>query len=168
MKKLHKNTLFALSILVICIMNFATLQIGHAQGIIPAVSKPEECILVDKDGKKTNNDLMKSLQGEAQFRTYVAGNGTKLADALGCAVKLGKVAIFMVPYFITYLIQFLLGIAGLISVLFIVLGGYKYITGGLGEDKDSGKKTITHAIIGLLVSLSAWIVVNLIQIALTS
>ena len=74
----------------------------------------------------------------------------------------------MMPFFVTYLIQFLLQIAGLIAVLFIVFGGFKYVTGGLIEDKESGKKAVIHAIIGLLVALSAWIVVNFIQMALTS
>ena len=48
----------------------------------------------------------------------------------------------MMPFFVTYLIQFLLQIAGLIAVLFIVFGGFKYVTGGLIEDKESGKKLL--------------------------
>lgn len=89
-------------------------------------------------------------------------------DVLACAIKTGKIRLFMMPFFITYLVEFLLQIAGLIAVLFIVYGGFKYVTGGLIEDKESGKKAVIHAIIGLLVALSAWIVVNFIQMALTS
>lgn len=91
-----------------------------------------------------------------------------LSGVLGCAIKTGKIKLYMMPFFVTYLIQFLLGIAGLIAVLFMVIGGYKYAVGGITEDKESGKKTILHALLGLIVALSAWIVVNFIQVALTS
>ncbi|KKU77842.1 MAG: hypothetical protein UY05_C0072G0004 [Candidatus Peregrinibacteria bacterium GW2011_GWA2_47_7] len=86
---------------------------------------------------------------------------------LSCAVKTGKIKLWMVPFFITSLINFLLGLAGIISVLFIVLGGYRYVLGGITDDKESGKKTITYAIVGLIVSLSAWIVINVIQYQIT-
>lgn len=130
--------------------------------ILPKSAEGFEC---KKDGKLAE-DVNKAFQGIEAFKEAV-GKG-KLDDYLGCAVKTGKIRLFMMPFFITYLIQFLLQIAGLIAVLFIVYGGFKYVTGGLIEDKESGKKAVIHAIIGLLVALSAWIVVNFIQMALTS
>lgn len=87
---------------------------------------------------------------------------------LACAIKTGKIRLYMMPYFVIYLIEFLLQIAGLIAVLFVVYGGYKYAVGGITEDKESGKKIILHALVGLVVAFSAWIIVNLVQIALTS
>jgi hypothetical protein len=87
---------------------------------------------------------------------------------LGCAIKTGYVRLYMIPYFVTYIIQYLLGIAGLIAVLFMVYGGFTYVTGGISEDKETGKKVIMHALIGLIISLSAWIIVNFVQVALTS
>lgn len=87
---------------------------------------------------------------------------------LGCAIKTGRVKLYMVPYFVTYIIQYLLGIAGLIAVLFMVYGGFKYVTGGISEDKETGKKVILHALVGLVIALSAWIIVNFVQVALTS
>lgn len=91
----------------------------------------------------------------------------QIESLLGCAIKTGKIRLFMIPFFITRLIEFLIGLAGLIAVLFIVIGGYKFVTGGIAEDKDAGKKTVLHAIIGLVVAFSAYIIINFIQAQLT-
>jgi hypothetical protein len=41
------------------------------------------------------------------------------------------------------------------------------MTGGITDDKEKGKKTITYALIGLSITLLAWILVNIIQVAIT-
>lgn len=133
--------------------------------ILPKSEEGFEC--KDKETKKLKEDVNAAFQGIEAFREAIK-DGKNLDNLLGCAVKTGKIRLFMMPFFITYLVEFLLQIAGLIAVLFIVYGGFKYVTGGLIEDKESGKKAVIHAIIGLVVALSAWIVVNFIQMALTS
>lgn len=162
---------------------FASISIPtvSAQGILPKA--PPDC--VDKEARtETINGQPKTvyvkkvpeppvvaaLKDDGAFDRFVSEGDRreKISQALGCAVKLGKIRLFMVPLFITFLIQFLLGIAGLVAVLFVVIGGYNYVVGGLTEDKEKGKKTILHALMGLIVALSAWIVVNFIQVALTS
>ena len=134
-----------------------------AQGILPTPTQPIDCKEYQKDP-----DLRKIFDNEEKFRTEVKNAPDIMRNVLGCAIKTGKIRLYMVPFFITSLIQFLLGIAGLVAVLFMVIGGYRYVVGGLIEDKESGKKTMMHALIGLVVALSAWIIVNFIQVALTS
>lgn len=90
-----------------------------------------------------------------------------LNKVLGCAVKTGDVQLWMIPHFVIYAIEGLLAVAGLIAVLFIIIGGYQYAIGGLTEERDKGKKSITYAIGGLVVALLAWAIVNLVQLALT-
>lgn len=159
----------------------------HAQAfaeisILPKA--PETCITEEpiiKDGaivgykrKTPVPEIISSLKDSKKFDSYVSqDNGGKsrrqnISDALGCAIKTGNIHLFMVPFFITMLTQFLLSISGVISVLFIILGGFKYAVGGLIEDKESGKKYIQYALLGLVVSLGAWMVVNFIMIVLTS
>lgn len=92
---------------------------------------------------------------------------TNANDILGCAIKTGNIELWMIPHFVIYAVETLLGVAGLISVLFIVVGGYQYAIGGLTEDRDKAKKTIMYAIAGLVVALLAWAIVNLVQLALT-
>lgn len=88
-------------------------------------------------------------------------------DILSCSIKSGRVQFWMLPYFISYIANFFIGIAGIVSVLFVLLGGFWYMTGGLTDDKEKGKKTITYALIGLIITLLAWIIVNVIQVAVT-
>lgn len=138
------------------------------RGILPIA--PADCQVKDEKGKtlKSEKEVVFALRDREKFDKYVGGDRGKLFDSLGCAIKLGKVRLFMVPFFITYLIQFLLQIAGLIAVLFVVIGGYQYIVGGLIEEKEKGKNTLKHALTGFVVALLAWIIVNFIQVALTS
>lgn len=88
-------------------------------------------------------------------------------NLLGCAIKTGRISFAMIPYFITYIINFLLALSGLVSVLFIVVGGFQYVYGGLSEHKDKAKKTIQHALMGMAVSILAWSIVNVIIGAIT-
>jgi len=89
------------------------------------------------------------------------------SDVLGCAIKTGRISLAMIPYFITYVINFILSLAGLICVFFIVIGGYHYVYGGLVEDKEKGKNTIKHALMGLALALLAWTIVSVLIRAVT-
>lgn len=100
-----------------------------------------------------------------------ASDPTKLAtqnDILGCAIKTGRISLMMIPYFITYISNFLLSIIGLISMLFIVLGGYQYVAGGLTEQKEKGKQYIYHALMGMGIAIMAWVIVNMVITIITS
>lgn len=89
-------------------------------------------------------------------------------DLIACAVKTGRFHFYLVPYIIRYLAEFGIGIAGTVSMLFIVIGGLQYMTGPVTQNKEQGKKTVTYALIGLVLTLAAWIIVNIIQVFLTS
>ena len=58
------------------------------------------------------------------------------------------------------IIQWVLGFLGLIAVIFILYGGFLWLTSGGNEDKISkAKKTITAAVVGLIIVLLAWAIV---------
>ncbi|MCC6643228.1 hypothetical protein IT411_00595 [Candidatus Peregrinibacteria bacterium] len=94
------------------------------------------------------------------------GSGS-MDQTLGCAVVTGRVSLSMVPFFIRYLSNYVLGIISLVALLFVVLGGFFYTAGGLIEHKDKGKKYITNALIGMVVAFLAWSIVNVILAAVT-
>ncbi len=87
---------------------------------------------------------------------------------LGCALKSGEIQFWMVPYYVIFAMEFVIELAGLIVVLMIMVGGYYYIAGGLTQDKEKGKTIITYAIGGFVLTLSSWILVNILLLALTS
>ncbi|MBU0728013.1 pilin [Patescibacteria group bacterium] len=84
-----------------------------------------------------------------------------LCIGLANAIRTGDISLRQVPCFIKYFSQTLIAIAGSLAVIFVMVGGYRY-TVGSDEDKDAAKKTITYALIGLAVSLMAWILVDVV------
>jgi len=64
---------------------------------------------------------------------------------------------------IASIVNWLLGIAATVSVLLIVVSGIRYITSaGNQQEIDDAKRTITYSIIGLVVTILAIVVVNVI------
>ncbi len=68
---------------------------------------------------------------------------------------------------ILYFINLVLLIVGIVAVLFLIIGGFRYITSaGNDESVESAKKTIQNAIIGLIVVILAYVIVTVITNAL--
>lgn len=66
-------------------------------------------------------------------------------------------------------LDILLTLAGVVAILFIVIGGYQYITSRGAEDQaKAGRKTMTYAIIGLIAVLLAYTGVNLVVRLITT
>lgn len=58
------------------------------------------------------------------------------------------------------IIQWVLGLLGLIAVIMILYGGFMWMTAGGNEEKvASAKKIISAAVIGLIIILLAWAIV---------
>lgn len=63
--------------------------------------------------------------------------------------------------FVKNIIQILTGIASLIAVAFIVIGGLHYITSsGNPEHLDRAKRTIMYASLGLVITIAAFAITN--------
>lgn len=58
-------------------------------------------------------------------------------------------------------LSFLLSIVGVIAIIMLVIGGLMYLTAGGDESKaEVGKKIVTYAVIGIVVSLAALVIVT--------
>lgn len=91
----------------------------------------------------------------AQFRTVTAPGTDPLPNQTNATDIILRV------------IQILLAIAGLVAVIFLVVGGFQYITAGGNEERaESSKKTITNAIIGIVIVILAFVIVRVIANAL--
>ena len=63
--------------------------------------------------------------------------------------------------FVKNIVQILTGIASLIAVAFIVVGGLHYITSsGNPEHLDRAKRTIMYASLGLVITIAAFAITN--------
>jgi Type IV secretion system pilin len=64
---------------------------------------------------------------------------------------------------IVNVIRLMLLFAGAIAVVFVIIGGYQYIaSGGNEETAEKGKKTLINAIIGVVVIVLAYAIINVI------
>jgi hypothetical protein len=96
----------------------------------------------------------------AQFQTPDPG-GTGLEGGIGSETTLTG--------FILRVINIALALAGLIAVLFLVIGGFRYITAGGNEDNtESAKKIIMNAVIGIIVIILSFVVVRVVSNTLTT
>ena len=59
------------------------------------------------------------------------------------------------------IVNVFLFLVGLLCVIMIIFGGFRYVTSSGDKQKvDSAKNTILYAIVGLIVALIAWALVN--------
>ena len=60
-------------------------------------------------------------------------------------------------------IRIALGFAGAVAVVFVIIGGFQYITAsGNEEQAEKGKKTLINAIIGVVVIIMSYVIINVI------
>jgi hypothetical protein len=88
-------------------------------------------------------------------------------DALGgCVIKFNELN-DLLPIGLA-LIEAATRLAGVISVIFIMLAGYRYVTSGGNSDKaKSARETAINALIGLVIATVASAAVSFIAVKLT-
>lgn len=95
----------------------------------------------------------------------VAAQGSGLGQSFSCdpSTGLNCSAGTNVNALIKTVINWALGITFAIAVLFLIIGGFWYITaGGNEEQADKGKKTIVNALIGVIVIILSYVIVNVV------
>ncbi len=108
-----------------------------------------------------------SFFGFPKWYKYLNGNSSAVNGQRVCTPELtGLNDIWLI---VLAIIEVLLRIAVVVAVMFVIVGGIKYITasgqtgGGGSPDKiGSAKKTVVDALIGLIIAVSATAVVSFI------
>jgi len=86
------------------------------------------------------------------------GNGCQSFAGLNCNAANGTLT-----GLITTVINWMLALAGLIAVLFLIIGGFWYITSaGNEETAEKGKNTAINAIIGIVIIVLSYVIVNVV------
>ncbi len=88
-----------------------------------------------------------------------------------CNFRTGNMGFGCIPLYLSYLIRFAFGLAGGFAVIEIMKGGYEYAFSGLQQfgglpDKEAGKKRVTNAILGLIVVVFTYLIIDTIVAAL--
>lgn len=99
------------------------------------------CLYKNNDPDQVNNDKVKKLNEEAGF----------------------VLTIDCIPIMFFNLIFWALSFAGLVALVLVIAGGFKYmISGGDQKAVEGGKKTITWALVGLVVILLSFAIVGFV------
>ncbi len=62
------------------------------------------------------------------------------------------------------ILELALSLGGLAAFVMLIVGGFKYLaSGGDPKQAESARSTITMAIVGLLVAIGAWLILNFIS-----
>ena len=65
--------------------------------------------------------------------------------------------------YMNLLIKLVIGIAAVLAMIMIIKGGFEYMASSLPSGKESGKGTIMEAILGLVIALSAYLILYTIN-----
>jgi hypothetical protein len=64
---------------------------------------------------------------------------------------------------IAKIIEWALYLSGAVAVVFVIIGGYRYLTaGGNEEAATKGRKAVVNALIGLVIIILAYVIVNVV------
>jgi hypothetical protein len=70
---------------------------------------------------------------------------------------------------IAIVLKWLLTLAGVIATVFLIFGGYQYITaGGNEEQSEKGKQTLINAVIGIVIVLLSMTIITIVTNTLSS
>lgn len=65
---------------------------------------------------------------------------------------------------ISNVVKLILSVALAIAILFVIIGGYQYITSAGNEEKSTkGRQTLTNAIIGIIIIIFSYMIVTVID-----
>jgi Type IV secretion system pilin len=83
----------------------------------------------------------------------------------GSCVQNGVATLQCIPIVFKNIVFWLFALAGIAAVFFVMFAGVKFLTSG-GDPKqvEGARKTMTYAIIGLVVILLSFAIVNLIAV----
>ncbi len=65
--------------------------------------------------------------------------------------------------YLNAMIKLFIGICAVLSVVMLVVGGLEYMTSELAHTKEAGKERMWQAVLGLLIALGAWALLNTIN-----
>lgn len=141
--------------------------------VLPATDQSvDNCILIMESLAWPNNSkLAREAFKERKTIKFSEGLFTEeeisLNDILACGIKTGQIKLWLFPYYIRYILEFIISIAGLVSIGAFIYGGYVYLFAGLSDDKEKGKKAILYSVAGFVMTMLSWAFVNIIVALVT-
>ncbi len=127
-----------------------------------SIKKTLDCQRLMYEVQQDAFDAEKIFENKTTFRSNSLNLDVSINDIMGCGIKTGMMSLWMVPYYIRYILEFILGISGIIAVLGIIFGAYLYLVSGISDNKEKGKNAIIYSVAGFAITLTAWALVNIV------
>lgn len=126
----------------------------------PSGNVPDPSVRTPESGNAPDGNRIKCPEGlEGSTGVCLPPNPYKNRGIAGADTVVGLV---------TIILKALLFLGGIIAVVFIVIGGFWYMTAGGDEEQvEKGRKALVNAAIGLVVIILAYTMVTIITNALT-
>ncbi|MBI1934662.1 hypothetical protein HYS30_03275 [Candidatus Peregrinibacteria bacterium] len=96
------------------------------------------------------------------FLAFPSAVSAAIIDNSVCDFTTGNIHADCVPRFIGHLIQWVLGFVGAFCLMNIMIGGYQIALGSAIGDKEAGKSRVLWALVGLLVAMASYGILNVI------
>ena len=77
-------------------------------------------------------------------------------------LRSGNLGFETIPLLVINVTNYLMGFVGTVSMIMIIYGSVRMGFGAVAGDKEIGKKVIAAGIIGFVIAVSGWFIVNLI------
>jgi hypothetical protein len=168
MEKVFSRKNMARTILIGFVSAFLMMNVGN---VVLAADTTTTSVLPGTDQNLINcqTEYNPDVQGRLAVESGLNGDDPdkKVTDWLGCGIKTGNIKLYMVPYYVRSVLEFVIGISGLACVGAIIVGGFSYLFAGISEDKEKGKKAIQYGLIGMVLTLLSWAIVNIVMTLLT-
>jgi len=97
-----------------------------------------------------------------QMALASGGNDNILGISEG-KLREGKIHVKDIPGIIKHAIDFFMGIAGTIAVIFVIIGAYKILFWSLKQEKTQWRDTIIAALGGFALAALSWLIVRFIM-----
>ena len=141
---------------MIRILLLLTLVIGATVGL----GQPTNVFALDGNAETNSRDALKKVGDDPD--AGCTSRGGKMNAQNQCVDKNGK-SLNEVTYTLRNIINLLLYVAGIIAVVIIVIAGFRFVTSnGDSAQVSKAKNTIIYALVGLVVAIMAYAIVNFI------
>jgi hypothetical protein len=92
-----------------------------------------------------------------------AQNPQVITNLPGCDFITGNMQARCIPIFVGHLIQLLFGLISVFFLINVMVAGYQIATGAwTGSGNTAGKDRLKYSIIGLVVSVCCYLILNLV------
>lgn len=93
----------------------------------------------------------------------VADGWGVLMESADCPFTTGRITAACIPLFIGHLVEFIFALIGIFFVLNVMYAGYQLAFAYIGEgDKGAGKERLKWSILGLIIAVCSYLILDLV------